>query len=161
MADEYIMKREVMWNLDGGTLTRDDVRRALDRCKSVEMLDRDKGKEPLLKSDNGIVGYACKTDGTCEDIKAKDLSWVCPNCGWFVGELYSGFGQWHIQGDLSYCARCGQKIDWTLPQEEEKRRYEEYRAEERERWEKERQMRLDNMFEGKRRKYGVMPAEEG
>lgn len=122
---------------------------------SINLLDRDTGKEPLIKLGNSV--YHCAYADGSGGFESKEYhDWVCPTCGWFVGELYSGHGLWHIQGETSYCARCGQKIDWTIPSDDEKRRYEERKAKEREEWEKKYGTKLDNMSEGKRRKYGML-----
>ena len=116
------------------------------------------GEEPILEE--GVSTYhESRFDGTSGFVSKEYLDWKCPRCGWFVGELYSSYGMWHVQGETSYCARCGQKIDWTKPKAEEKTRYEERKAREREEFEKRNKIRLDNMFEGRRRKYGVTPPE--
>lgn len=116
------------------------------------------GEEPILEE--GVSTYhESHFDGTGGFVNKEYLDWKCPRCGWFVGELYSGHGMWHVQGETSYCARCGQKIDWTKPKAEEKTRYEERKAREREEFEKRNKIRRDNMFEGRRRKYGVTPPE--
>ena len=52
-----------------------------------------------------------------------------------------------------------QKIDWTKPKDEEKTRYETRKAEERENFEKANGIRLDNMHESLRRKYGMLNEE--
>lgn len=119
------------------------------------LVDRDEGKEPVLETRTSTY-HECYADGSGAFRTREFTDWMCPECGWFVGELYSGFGQWHIQGDMSFCARCGQRIDWTKPKDEEKKRYEVRKAQEREAWEKEHKIRLDNMHEGRRRKYGML-----
>ena len=45
--------------------------------------------------------------------------WVCPVCGWFVGErlVHSHIGT-HDQQKSNFCSRCGQKIDWEGVQDE-------------------------------------------
>lgn len=135
--------------------TRERVQKVIDRIPCIDLSERDEGKEPLLETKTSVahVSYA---DGSGGFEKSTFTDWVCPTCGWFVGELYSGFGRWHIQGETSYCARCGQRIDWTKPEEEEKRRYEERKAKEREEWERINKRPLDNMHEGRRRKYGML-----
>lgn len=163
MTDGYIEKRTLMQDLARSGIdfkTREKMRSLIEVQKGVNLLERDDGKEPLLETKNGYshVSYA---DGTGEFQVNEYTDWVCPTCGWFVGELYSGFGEWHIQGDLSYCARCGQKIDWSLPKDDEKRRYEERKERERkERMEKE-GVRLDNMHRHLREKYGMMGDSDG
>ena len=131
---------------------REKVMMIIDAQKSVNMLDRDIGVEPLLENHTS-AWHERHADGHGEFHTRTDLAWTCPKCGWFVGELYCGNGRWHIQQQTSYCARCGQKIDWTKPSDEEKRRYEERKAKEREEWEKKNGVKLDNMYEHLRDKY--------
>lgn len=152
--DGYIEKRTIKQELALSGIdydTRQKVLQIIDCVKEVDLLDRDTGKEPLLETKTGYshVSYA---DGTCGFETNTFTDWVCPTCGWFVGELYSGFGQWHIQGETSYCSRCGQRIDWSLPEKEEKRRYEQRKERER----KEREYKLDNMHRKLREKYGMI-----
>lgn len=131
---------------------RERVMMIIDAQEGVNMLDRDVGVEPLLENHTS-VWHEHRADGHGGFRTSTDLVWKCPKCGWFVGELYSGHGRWHIQQQSSYCARCGQKIDWTKPSDEEKRRYEERKAKEREEWEKKHGVKLDNMYEHLRDKY--------
>lgn len=152
--DGYIEKRTIKQEIALSGIdydTRQKVLQIIDCVKEVDLLDRDTGKEPLLETKTGYshVSYA---DGTGGFETNTFTDWVCPTCGWFVGELYSGFGQWHIQGETSYCARCGQRIDWSLPEKEEKRRYEQRKERER----KEREYKLDNMHRKLREKYGMI-----
>ena len=161
-TDYWINRRELKQEIALCGLdydTREKVQRVIDRIQGINLLERDEGKEPVLETRTSVshVSYA---DGTGGFKDHTYTDWMCPVCGWFVGELYSGFGMWHIQGETSYCARCGQKIDWTKPEEEEKRRYEERKAKQREEWERKNKTTLDNMFEGRRRKYGMMEGEE-
>ncbi len=110
----YVNKRDLVlnmpkaWDYD----TREKFRGYIALTEDIELLDRDKGKEPLLKTGSSVV-HSMYADGHGEFEEVHYHDWVCPTCGWFVGELYSGFGEWHIQGDTSYCSRCGQKIDWA------------------------------------------------
>lgn len=161
-GNEWIEKRSLLQEIALAHIdyeTRQKVNQVIDGAKTVNLLDRDKGKEPHLKS-KSMIYHESRADGT-GGFKRHDFEdWVCPTCGWFVGELYSGYGKWHIQGETSYCAKCGQKIDWTKPSEEEKRRYEETRAKEREEWEKKNGSRLDNMNEWQRKKYGMLAGKE-
>ena len=152
----YVNKRDLVlnmpkaWDYD----TRAKFRGYIALTEDIDLLDRDKGKEPLLKTGNTVV-HSMYADGHGEFEEKHYHDWVCPTCGYFVGELYSGFGKWHIQGDTSYCSRCGQKIDWSLPKEDEKRRYEEQKAKEREELEKRNGTKLDNMYEKRRKQYGM------
>ena len=153
----YVDKMKLLQDMPHDWLyeDREKFRAYLESVNGIDLLDRDTGKEPKLKQGSSVY-HETKADGTGGFRTSHWEEWVCPTCGWFVGELYSGFGRWHIQGETSYCAKCGQKIDWTLPKEEEKRRYEERKVKEREEWEKRTGHKLDNMNEGRRRKYGML-----
>uniref|UniRef100_A0AAU8B7L5 Uncharacterized protein n=1 Tax=Dulem virus 39 TaxID=3145757 RepID=A0AAU8B7L5_9CAUD len=164
-ADE--LKRHIRWDYNfkvGFQLedTQDEyakLDRIIDSMKELKPLERDNGAEPILENHTSIL-HELHVDGHGEFKNRTTLEWKCPNCGWFVGELYCGFGKWHIQSETSYCAKCGQKIDWTKPKDLEKRRYEENKAKEREDWLKKNGIPLDNMNEGLRRKHGIL-LEEG
>lgn len=156
--DYWINRRDVLLELGRSGIdydTREKVRRILEIAKTVDLSERDEGKEPILESRTSVY-HVIRSDGTGGFKSSEYEDWMCPVCGWFVGELYSGFGRWHIQGETSYCARCGQRIDWTKPAAEEKRRYEERKAKEREEWERKNGHGLDNMHEHRRRKYGLI-----
>ena len=158
MKDGYIERRRLMQDIAVCGLSYDDrekVQNIIERQKDVKVIDRDEGKEPILESKTSIW-HESRSDGK-SGFRSKNFEdWTCPTCGWSVGELFSGSGTWHVQGEKSYCSRCGQRIDWTLPKAEEKKRYEERRAKEREEHLKENGIPLDNMNEKKRKKYGVM-----
>ena len=158
----YVDKMKILQELafcDIGYENRPKVRVMIESIECVNLLDRDKGKEPILKQGKTLV-HESFTDGTSGFRESRWEDWTCPTCGWFVGELYSGHGRWHVQGERSYCSKCGQKIDWTLPKEEEKHRYEERKAKEREEWERKNGTKYDNMHEGMRRKYGMLEDED-
>ena len=127
----------------------------IDAEKTISIFDRDNGAEPILEQKTS-THHESHADGSSAWVTTTFLDWTCPQCGWFVGELYCGHGRWHIQGERSYCSKCGQAIDWSKPKEEEKRRYEESKAKEREKHFAEKGIRLDNMHEGRRRKYGML-----
>lgn len=135
--------------------TRKKINAVIDAIPDVSLIGRDEGKEPRLENRKSMT-HTLYADGTGEFKNTEYMDWVCPTCGWSVGELYSGHGRWHIQGERTYCASCGQKIDWTKPSEEEKEKYEEYKKEERRRFEEKHRTHLDNMNEAKRRKYGML-----
>lgn len=157
----YVDKMKLLQDMPHDWLyeDREKFRAYLESVKGIDLLDRDTGKEPLLK-DGSSLHHELYEDGTGAFKESRWNEWTCPTCGWFVGELYSGFGRWHIQGETSYCSKCGQKIDWSLPKEEEKRLYEECKEKEREEWEKRTGHRLDNMHEGRRKKYGMLVEEQ-
>ena len=162
MIDGYIEKRKIvqgLCSLSGlSNEARDEVREMIDRCPKVDLLERDQGKTPILEEGSSLI-HESRADGSSGFVEKPFLDWKCPICGWFVGELYCGHGRYHIQGESSYCERCGQKIDWTKPSEEEKTRYEKRKAEEREAFRRENGISLDNMNEGRRRKYGMLNEE--
>lgn len=69
-----------------------EIDAVIDEEKEIKVFDRDDGAEPILETKTGLHH-----------------------------ELHSdGHGKWHIQYELSFCSRCGQKIDWSKPKEEEK-----------------------------------------
>lgn len=74
--------------------------------------DREKQspKKPIWKQDLGIV-HKDYADGHGETVEEKWADWVCPDCGWFVGEQY--IPRRHNQSKSNYCSRCGQKINWS------------------------------------------------
>jgi hypothetical protein len=162
LIDADHLKKEIRWYFKPTGEFLEDCEKIdfiIDKQRELNILERDIGKEPNLEETVSMY-HETRADGT-GGFKSKTISeWHCPNCGWFVGELYSGFGRWHIQDDRSYCAGCGQRIDWTLPKAEEKRHYEERKEAEREEWEKKNGIQLDNMNERKRIKYGITKVEE-
>lgn len=116
--------------------TREHVMLVIDSQPACDLSERDQGKEPILKDHESLV-HEYYSDGSGAWKSSKHTDWTCPTCGWFVGELFSGPGHWHVQRETSYCARCGQRIDWTKPSEEEWLLYDERKAEEEKRREKE------------------------
>lgn len=164
MQEGYIEKRRLLQELPSiSCLTWEDrqmIRKKIESMPEVNILKRDEGMEPILERGSSVV-HESRADGTGGFVSRPYLDWKCPVCGWFVGELYCGHGRWHIQQERSYCSRCGQKIDWTKPSEEEKTRYETRKAEERNAFQKEHGIQLDNMNESRRRKYGMLNEGEG
>lgn len=67
-------------------------------------------KKPVFKTGESVfhVSYA---DGTGGFEKNKWADWICPDCGWFVGEQY--IPRRHNQQKCNYCAKCGCAIDWS------------------------------------------------
>ena len=163
MSEGYIEKRRFLQELPFiSCLTweaRQMIRKKIEEMPEVSLLKRDEGMEPILEEGSTVV-HESRADGTSGFVSRPYLDWKCPVCGWFVGELYCGHGRWHIQQERSYCSRCGQKIDWTKPLDEEKTRYETRKAEERKEFKKANGIRLDNMHESLRRKYGMLNEED-
>lgn len=81
----------------------------------IEAREKQTAKTPILKNGEGVsfVDYA-DGHGECKVTKWQD--WVCPLCGWFVGQRYNrnnhGKIRFHDQRKSNYCNECGQKIDW-------------------------------------------------
>ena len=79
----------------------------VEECRKA--VEKQKAKKPIWKHDIGIV-HKDYADGHGETVEEKWADWVCPNCGWFVGEQY--IPRRHNQRKSNYCSRCGQKINW-------------------------------------------------
>ncbi len=75
-----------------------------------EAIERRRVKKPIFKQGTSVmaVDYA---DGHGEMEQEKWADWVCPNCGWFVGERY--IPRRHDQRKCKFCSKCGQAIDWS------------------------------------------------
>ena len=72
-------------------------------------------KAPILKNGETMV-CADYADGDGTILRKKWLDWVCPNCGWFVGEQY--VPRRHNQTKSDFCSKCGQAIDWDAVEPE-------------------------------------------
>ena len=79
----------------------------------VQALEKQIPKKPILK--NGESGsFVDYEDGHREYKVTKWQDWVCPICGWFVGQRYNrSQNHSHDQRKCNYCNECGQKIDWS------------------------------------------------
>ena len=79
----------------------------------VQALEKQIPKKPILK--NGESGsFVDYEDGHGEYKVTKWQDWVCPICGWFVGQRYNrSQNHSHDQRKCNYCNECGQKIDWS------------------------------------------------
>lgn len=124
--------------------TREMVLKIVYAQKACDLSERDEGKAPIMKEYESLM-HEYYSDGTGAWKASKKTSWMCPTCGWFVGELISGPGRWHVQCEKSYCTKCGQRIDWKKPTDEEWRLYEERQAEENRRIEQEHKELLQRM----------------
>lgn len=80
----------------------------VEECR--EAVEKQKAKKPIWKQGSGIV-HKDYADGHGETVEEKWADWVCPNCGWFVGEQY--IPRRHNQRKSNHCSRCGQKINWS------------------------------------------------
>ena len=79
----------------------------VEECR--EAVEKQKPKRPVWKKGSSVI---CKdyADGHGEVEENKWADWICPNCGWFVGEQY--IPRRHNQQKSNYCSRCGQAIQW-------------------------------------------------
>lgn len=79
----------------------------------IEAREKQIAKKPILK--NGESGsFVDYEDGHGEYKVTKWQDWVCPICGWFVGQRYNrSQNHSHDQRKCNYCNECGQKIDWS------------------------------------------------
>lgn len=86
-------------------------------CRKKEAESRMEPKAPVFQERDAVqaVDYA---DGTGEVRKIQYADWLCPVCGWFVGERY--LPRIHSQQKSDYCSRCGQAIDWMKITKEER-----------------------------------------
>lgn len=80
----------------------------VEECR--EAREKQTPKRPVWKKGRSVI---CKdyVDGHGEIEENKWANWVCPNCGWFVGEQY--IPRRHNQQKSNYCSRCGQAIQWS------------------------------------------------
>ena len=80
----------------------------VEQCR--EAVEKQNPKKPVWKKGRSVI---CKdyVDGHGEIEENKWANWVCPNCGWFVGEQY--IRRRHNQQKSNYCSRCGQAIQWN------------------------------------------------
>lgn len=80
---------------------------------AIQALEKQIPKKPILK--NGESGsFVDYNDGHGEYKVTKWQDWVCPICGWFVGQRYNrSQNHSHDQRKCNYCNECGQKIDWS------------------------------------------------
>lgn len=79
----------------------------VEECR--EAREKQNPKKPVWKKGRSVI---CKdyADGHGKVEENKWADWVCPNCGWFVGEQY--IPRRHNQQKSNYCSRCGQAIWW-------------------------------------------------
>lgn len=76
-------------------------------------------KKPIFKHGESVscVDYV---DRPGQVFVSEWAEWVCPNCGWFVGQQY--LPRRHNQQKSNYCSRCGQEIDWDGVEDEKNKR---------------------------------------
>lgn len=88
----------------------DGMEQVNEACRmGMEALKKQLPQKPIFKTGESIffLDYA---DGRGEAKTNKWADWVCPSCGWFVGEQY--IPRRHNQQKSAFCAKCGQAIDW-------------------------------------------------
>lgn len=71
--------------------------------------DRNNQKQPVWKNGRSTI-FKDYVDGHGEAEENKWADWVCPECGWFVGEQY--LPRQHNQSKCNFCPKCGQAIRW-------------------------------------------------
>lgn len=80
---------------------------------AIQALEKRVPMKPVLKNGESVafVDYA-DGHGECKTTKWQD--WVCPVCGWFVGQRYNRLQKRpHDQRKSNFCNECGQRIDWS------------------------------------------------
>ena len=106
--------REVRFNMSTIGLSDKAAKRVVEaRDMAINALEKQIPKKPILK--NGESGsFVDYKDGHGEYKVTKWQDWVCPICGWFVGQRYNrSQNHSHDQRKCNYCNECGQKIDWS------------------------------------------------
>ena len=83
----------------------------------LEAREKQTPQKPILKSGESIM-HINKGNMPHEWRVNKWQDWVCPCCGWFVGQRYNavrsgGKPHPHDQRKSDYCNECGQRIDWS------------------------------------------------
>lgn len=76
-----------------------------------ELIEKATPEKPVFQHRESWV-HTDYADGHGETKPQEFADWFCPACGWFVGEQYTPMK--HNQRKSSYCARCGQAIDWEV-----------------------------------------------
>ena len=100
-----IAKAEVEWNYP--------LDYAIAIATAIEALEKQIPKKPILKSGVSIT-HTNKGDKPHEWRNVQWQDWVCPECGWFVGQRYNATQcKPHDQRKCNYCNECGQAIDWS------------------------------------------------
>ena len=106
--------KETRFNMSTIGLSNEAAKRVVEaRDMAINALEKQIPKKPILK--NGESGsFVDYKDGHGEYKVTKWQDWVCPICGWFVGQRYNrSQNHSHDQRKCNYCNECGQKIDWS------------------------------------------------
>jgi hypothetical protein len=83
---------------------------------AIKALEKQIPMKPILKSGESVV-HCSYADGTGGFEMNRWQDWVCPVCGWFVGQRYNRVRNGsvlhpHDQRKSDFCNECGQRIDW-------------------------------------------------
>lgn len=86
------------------------------RAVAIKALEKQMPKKPILKNGESLM-HINKGEQPHEWRINKWQDWVCPVCGWFVGQRYNclrshGEPHPHDQRKSDYCNECGQRINW-------------------------------------------------
>lgn len=101
------------WEAAAGKIdTINNICEAVHNMNTCSRSDGEKAQKPVLKDGVSVV-HSDYANGTAKTETQRWREWVCPVCGWFVGErlVHSHIGT-HDQQQSSFCSRCGQKINW-------------------------------------------------
>ena len=101
------------WEAAAGKIdTINNICEAVHNMNTCSRSDGEKAQKPVLKDGVSVV-HSDYANGTAKTETQRWREWVCPVCGWFVGErlVHSHIGT-HDQQQSNFCSRCGQKIDW-------------------------------------------------
>lgn len=87
---------------------------SLRKLNAAPRHDTDIALKPIWESSESLV-FSDYVDGTGSAELRRWAAWVCPTCGWFVGEQFiPSFAKHkpHNQKKCNFCSQCGQRIDW-------------------------------------------------
>lgn len=107
------------WNVAAGKIdVINNICHAVHNMNTCSRSDGENAQKPVLKDGVSVV-HSDYANGTAKTETQRWREWVCPVCGWFVGErlVHSHIGT-HDQQKSNFCSRCGQKIDWEGVQDE-------------------------------------------
>lgn len=78
----------------------------------ADALDKQIPKKPILKNGETLM-HMNSVDKPNEWQLNKWQDWICPVCGWLVGQRFNASkSKHHGQRKCNYCNECGQAIDW-------------------------------------------------
>lgn len=103
------------WYVAAGKIeTINNISESLRMLNAAPRHDADIALKPVWKSSESLV-FSDYVDGTGSAELRRWAAWVCPTCGWFVGEQFiPAFAKSkpHNQKKCNFCSQCGQRIDW-------------------------------------------------